>query len=343
MEDRHANEKLVIEKTLKDQKLDFELTIENLAKDIRSVDAYTDLRHYNNNLSLLIDFEKNVKEALAKMETINDHEMKLLGVSTNFEKLKQVRDEFAPNYRLWTTIYNFMEAFKGLKNAKIPSVDIAYYESLINLNFKEATILKTLIPEEKLTRKALNDLDIELEELKQDFMPVLEVICNDGLQDRHWDTIQEIIGENFNFKEISVGKIIAKGAYKYMGQIQEVSDQATKEFRLERMLAKIEKEWDGKKFTLLGWKNGEIPILQGQSVEDIQMLLDDNVIKAQTIRSNPSVGFMADKAKQWEELLIFMQEVLEIWIKVQTNFLYLEPVFSSEDIRLHLPAESTAF
>jgi dynein heavy chain len=109
------------------------------------------------------------------------------------------------------------------------------------------------------------------------------------------------------------------------------------------MLAKIEKEWDGKKFTLLGWKNGEIPILQGQSVEDIQMLLDDNVIKAQTIRSNPAVGFMADKAKQWEELLIFMQEVLEIWIKVQTNFLYLEPVFSSEDIRLHMPAESTAF
>lgn len=39
----------------------------------------------------------------------------------------------------------------------------------------------------------------------------------------------------------------------------------------------------------------------------------------------------------------FLQEVLEVWIQVQANYLYLEPIFHSEDITKKLPNEAMEF
>jgi len=71
--------------------------------------------------------------------------------------------------------------------------------------------------------------------------------------------------------------------------------------------------------------------------------LDDHTLKAQTIRNNPSVRFMEEKAVRWEKLMLFLQEVLDLWIKVQSAYLYLEPIFSSEDITKQMPNEARKF
>lgn len=52
---------------------------------------------------------------------------------------------------------------------------------------------------------------------------------------------------------------------------------------------------------------------------------------------------MEDKAIRWEKLMLFIQEVLDVWVKVQTMYLYLEPIFSFEDINKTLFEESEKF
>jgi len=96
-------------------------------------------------------------------------------------------------------------------------------------------------------------------------------------------------------------------------------------------------EWKTREIELGIHKSGT-HIIRG--IDDIVALLDDQLMKAQSMCASPYIKPIESDAKSWEQHLRYSQTTLEAWIQCQRTWAYLEPVFSSEDILRQLPTEA---
>ena len=46
------------------------------------------------------------------------------------------------------------------------------------------------------------------------------------------------------------------------------------------------------------------------------MILDDQIVKAQTMRGSPFIKPFEVEMRQWEEKLVSMQDIIDAWLKV---------------------------
>ncbi len=61
------------------------------------------------------------------------------------------------------------------------------------------------------------------------------------------------------------------------------------------------------------------------------------------MKSSPYARIFEKKIQEWEEWLNYTLEFSDFWVKVQSVWIYLEPIFSSGDILKRLPHEGARF
>lgn len=66
------------------------------------------------------------------------------------------------------------------------------------------------------------------------------------------------------------------------------------------------------------------------AVDDIQVMLDDHILKAQTMRGSPYVKPFQAEMQQWEEKLISMQDILDAWLQV--NYITIIITFTMVEV-----------
>jgi dynein heavy chain len=61
------------------------------------------------------------------------------------------------------------------------------------------------------------------------------------------------------------------------------------------------------------------------------------------MHASPYIAPLEPVLQAWEEQLVGIQDTMDVWMKVQNTWLYLEPIFSSEDIQRQMASDAAKF
>lgn len=128
---------------------------------------------------------------------------------------------------------------------------------------------------------------------------------------------------------------------RQVDSITKVCDVAGKEYAIEAALDKMDAEWQDMMLDILSYKDSGTFIMKAS--EDVVRQLDDHIVLTQSMSFSPYKRPFAERISNWDAKLKTVQEVLDTWMQCQRQWLYLEPIFSSDDIITQLPVESKRF
>lgn len=122
----------------------------------------------------------------------------------------------------------------------------------------------------------------------REHMPIIYTLGNPALKERHWEQISAIIGIPIKVDvDLTLAKIIDMGLLPLVSQFESISDNASKEATLEKAMDKMEKDWADLYFTVNPFKDTGTYVIAG--VDDIQLLLDDHIVRTVTIKNSPNI------------------------------------------------------
>ncbi|XP_012230668.2 dynein axonemal heavy chain 3 [Linepithema humile] len=273
--------------------------------------------------------EINEEEGLLDIELSPYVELPTMsGTVDTFDRLWHTALDFHRNYDRW-----FYGPFLGLDAERVRDET----EETWRVLYKLSRVL-TDVPG---ARRVAEMVRGKVEKFRQ-FIPLLQAICTPGLQARHWESISKTVDVAIMPTDVSnLSEMLELGLLAHIAKLEEIASAATKEHTLQRNLYKMKDEWQEVYFELTPYRETGVSILS--AVDDIQVLLDDHILKAQTMRGSPFVKAFEEEMQQWEEKLILMQDIIDQWLLCQATWMYLEPIFSSEDIMRQMPTESRNF
>ena len=186
---------------------------------------------------------------------------------------------------------------------------------------------------------------VEVKNQIEDFrpnIPLIQALRNPGMRNRHWEMLTEELKLPVRpKKDLTFKKCLEMGFEKHIDKISKVAEIAGKEFTIEQALDKMEGEWKPIKFEVLPYKNTGTFIIKAS--DEVSQLLDDHIVMTQSMSFSPFKKAFEERISSWENKLKITQDVLDEWLVCQRSWLYLEPIFSSEDIIRQLPVESKRY
>ncbi|KAJ1520022.1 hypothetical protein ONE63_004252 [Megalurothrips usitatus] len=175
-------------------------------------------------------------------------------------------------------------------------------------------------------------------------LPLLSDLKNPAMRTRHWDGIRSAVGRDFdeNSDEFTLEKIIEMDMQNYSETIHVISVAATRELNLENQLKNISQIWEQTNLDMYAHVRVK-GVYSVRGIDNIFQTLEEHQVALSSMKSTKYVEPFIEQVDHWEKALSLILEVLETTLAVQRQWLYLESIFTGEDIRKQLPKESEDF
>ncbi|CAK0906755.1 unnamed protein product [Prorocentrum cordatum] len=319
-------------KDLKQYRIDLDWT--------KSLDDFENAsKHSNRILKLQEDFEK----ARTQVQSFAEREALFGAERGDYSELEELIEEFSPFYKLWHAAIEWTHSEEEWLSSPLVRLNASEIETTVDESFKDSYKMFKSFEGQQNPQKVAEDFRKKIQAFKKN-MPVVQGLCQEAIQVQHFmqlfeemDLVEEIDVE----EGLSLTTLLDNHILDHIEKVERISTEAQKQHGLKVTLAGMKKEWKGMELGTLAYKNTGTYLLKG--IDDVQALLDDHIIKTQALRGSPFVKPIEKEVKDWETKLIYIQDLLEQWLACQRTWLYLEPIFSADDIIRQMPNEAKKF
>ena len=129
---------------------------------------------------------------------------------------------------------------------------------------------------------------------------------------------------------------------KFQADVEEITDQARQEAKMEKTLLKLEETWKDIEFDFNKHKETDIMLIR-MSDENFEML-EENQVNVTAMFSSRYLSTFEDRCVYWQKSLAAISEIVQILAEVQRSWTFLENLFiHSEEVKKELPKDSERF
>ncbi|KAL3158235.1 hypothetical protein ABBQ38_010487 [Trebouxia sp. C0009 RCD-2024] len=341
-----TSEQREFETSLKKRKREFGETLERYEAEVDKYAQRSELSKRDEVAAQVTDLSQKLKEAAADAEEINAQE-KLFGMaSTKYGQVNRMIAKLEPYCGLWTLAARFYDKYAGWMSGPFSKLKPEEVETDVSDAYRKIYKLSKVFAAEptlEVPAKIAEECKAKIASF-QELLPLISAICNAGLHERHWEQIAAVVGFDVRPDEVtSLRRLLDYNIQDHIKAIEEISEQASREWSIEKALDKMHADWQELKFELAEWKATGTHILRGGPLDEAQTLLDDHIIKSRAMSASPAAMPFAADILPWVTRLTRLNSILEQWLTCQGKWLYLEPIFSSEEIMKQIPKEGSAF
>lgn len=244
---------------------------------------------------------------------------------------------------VWSLLDTFNKKIEYWFDCPVKILNTEEMEEEVNAMVRRAGNANRVIAEKSFEDELAQHLLTELQSIRAN-LSVIHDCGNKHMSADHWNIVlKAMTGTSYSYHDgLSLRSLQEKKVFQFREILAEQSGLATGEWKVTNDLDVIKQIWDGINFETKPYKNLDgVFILD--ALEEVIQQLDDHQIELQTIMASRFVAPVKDKVEAWIKNLRLVGDVLEEWITLQKNWMYLEFIFSSDDIKEQLPEESKQF
>ncbi|XP_026763473.2 dynein axonemal heavy chain 12 [Galleria mellonella] len=344
-----------------------------LNKEVLEMTPYLELLDNMDDIDHTLEYLEYLRKLVHRLDGcdklvawINNEEATFKFPLTNYPDLEELKDFILPFHSLvylvhrWKrSYYTWMDGpFEYMDHDQIEQDHDFYYKEFLKLSKNYKNKIKQQIAEgiEKRFQGLVDDPDVNnlpapmklcaqaIAEIKswRPNVQMAHIMCNPALVQRHWDEMSTIAGFDLTpTAGTTLRKIINFNLWDDIDQYEIISVAATKELALITNLNKMITEWTDICFKTSLYKDTGIFILSG--LDDIQSVLDEHIVKTVGMRGSAFVKPFEAQVRAWYDKIMRINSTIDEWGKVQSQWLYLLPIFSSKDIVAQMPEEGVMF
>ncbi|CAF4893540.1 unnamed protein product [Pieris macdunnoughi] len=299
------------------------------SSEVSGKDAMAQLKAFREQLNALRAQEQQIKDGLAVFNLTTPVNLDLQKMEKELEKLEEV----------WGLVYQWEESWEKYKTQTFWEMETDEMEENVMYLFRNFNRLSR-----QLKDKGWDIIDttrVKVDAFRRT-LPLIGDLKNPCMRERHWDRIKALMGVEFdqNSEDFKLELIMRLNFQAYAEDIAEISNAATMELNIENGLKAIREVWKNTTYEMQHHRGDMYKI---KNVEDVMQFLEDHQVQLSSMKSTKYVEPFIKEVDYWEKSLGYVAECIEISLQVQRRYLYLESIFSGEDIRKQLPNEVKIF